>query len=123
VTAGMNKLRDPVVRKEYERIAMRLAEAQRDFIAFVNSIEGLGLEEQGLIGELIDVWNLFGMFFADRYKKARLSGKGPQEAWNHVLDMLSFEARQLFIVMLSARSLARRELGLDRPPGEAGGEG
>jgi hypothetical protein len=123
VTAGINKLKDPVVREEYERLARRLAEAQRDFIAFIDSVEGLELEEQGLIGELIDVWNFFGVFFADRYKEARLSGKEPQEAWNHVLGMLSFEARLLFMIMLSARERARRKLGLDSPPGEAGGEG
>ena len=123
MTAGIGKLRDPVVREEYERVVRRLTEAQHDFIAFVDSVEELGLEERGLIGELVDVWNFFGVFFADRYKQARLSGKDPREAWNHVLGMLNDEARMLFVVMLSARSLARRKLGLDRPPGEAGGEG
>jgi len=112
---GIGKLRDPDVRREYERVVRRLAEAQHDFIAFVDGVEELGLEEHpGLIGELVDVWNFFGVFFADRYKQARLSGKDPEEAWNHVLGMLSDEARVLFMIMLSARSLARRELGLDR---------
>jgi hypothetical protein len=111
---GARRLRDPAVREEYEQVTRRLWEAQRDFLSFISGVEGLELEKyEGLLDEVIDIWNGFGLFLADVYKNARLSGAPREGAFTLALSMLSDEGRARFILAHRKRNQFRKQARLE----------